>query len=91
MVLVVLLERCNKVRIENRMCPLISKGCILRNTVSFHTLKRDVGLGQIRVQGKIFCAKDEATGVCCDEARPCKNCCFELIMSLQYEAALSLL
>ena len=38
MVLVVLLERCNKVRIKNRMCPLLtiaSKGCII-NTVSFH-------------------------------------------------------
>jgi hypothetical protein len=51
MVLVVLLERYNKVRIKNRMCPLLiieskgciirnamslSNGCIIRNTMSFH-------------------------------------------------------
>ena len=44
MVLVALLERCNKVRIKNRMCPLlriVSKGCIIGNTMSFynHTKK----------------------------------------------------
>jgi hypothetical protein len=36
MVLVVLLERCNKVRMKNRMCPLliiVSKGCIKRNVM----------------------------------------------------------
>ena len=35
---VVLLKRCNKVRIKHRMCPLliISKGCVIRNTMSFH-------------------------------------------------------
>jgi hypothetical protein len=33
---------------------------------------------------KTFRFKDEATGVHYDKARPCKNYCFELIMSLQY-------
>jgi hypothetical protein len=46
MVLVVLLERYNKVRIKNRICLLliiVSKGCIIRNTITFpnYTKKRN--------------------------------------------------
>jgi hypothetical protein len=41
-----LLERCGKFRIENRMCPLlrvVSKGFMIRNTMSFcnHTKMRN--------------------------------------------------
>jgi hypothetical protein len=39
MVLVILPEKCNKVRIHNRMCPLliiVSKGYMIINTMRFH-------------------------------------------------------
>ena len=57
--------------------------------MSFHTtLKGEVGVGRICVQGKAFGFKDEATGVHHDKVRACENCCFELIMSLQKETGL---
>jgi hypothetical protein len=65
MVLVVLLGRCKKVRIKNRMCPLlkiVNKGGIIRNTLSFLNYK--ILLGQICTQEKPFRSKDEATSVC---------------------------
>jgi hypothetical protein len=40
-VLVVLPERCNKVRVKNGMYPLhriVSKSCTIRSTMSFHKL-----------------------------------------------------
>lgn len=62
--MVVLLERCNKVRIKNRICPflvIVSKGCIITDTMSFHndTKKRNrLGTNlcsriNIQVQGRI--------------------------------------
>ena len=68
MVLVVLPERYNKVRIKNRMCPLLiieskgciirnamslSNGCIIRNTMSFHNYtKKRNRLGKKLCPGK---------------------------------------
>jgi hypothetical protein len=37
---------------------------------------------------KTFRAKNKVTGVHYDETRPCKNCCVELTMTLQYETLL---
>ena len=77
MALVALLERCNKVRIKNRMCPfllIVSKGCIIRNAMSFHNyIKRYTDLGQICIQGKHLSPMIKPL---------CKNCCFEFIMSV---------
>jgi hypothetical protein len=69
------------------MCPLliiVSKGCIIRNTMRAFIimLKRKIDLGHIGVQGETFRSKDKATDVHYDKARPGKNCCFELIMSI---------
>ena len=85
MALAVLIKRGNTIRIKNRICLLIivRKVWILRNTMSFLIILRgEIDLGQVFVQGKTFRSKDEATGVHYDKARPCKNCCFELIMSI---------
>ena len=44
MVLAASLERYNKVRMKNKMCPLliiINKGCITRNTVIFHNYTKN--------------------------------------------------
>jgi hypothetical protein len=74
MVLVVLLERCNKVRIKNRIFPFLiiaSKVFIIRNIVSFHNhTKSQIELGQIFVQAKTFRLKDKVIGVYYDKARP---------------------
>jgi hypothetical protein len=49
------------------MCPLlilVSKDCIIRNTMNFHDYtKKRTRQGQICVQEKALRAKDEATGV----------------------------
>jgi hypothetical protein len=58
MALVALLEKCNKVRIKNRMCLHLikaSKGCIIRNTVSFHNhTKKQNRLGKIGSRKNIY-------------------------------------
>ena len=52
------------------------------------TLKTEISLEQICVKNKAFGCKDEAIDVHYDKASRCKNCCFELIMSLQNETLL---
>jgi hypothetical protein len=58
MVLAVLLKRCNKVRIKNRMLEcatphrIVSKGCIIRNTMSCHNYTK----GRNRL-GKDLCSR----------------------------------
>jgi hypothetical protein len=51
-----LLERRKKIRIKNRVCPLLSivnKGCVIRITMSFYiTLKQHIGLGKFGFKEK---------------------------------------
>jgi len=86
MVLVALLERCNEIRIKNSMHPLliiVTKGFILENAMSFHNhIKKRNRLGTHFLQGKPFRFKDKVTGMNYVKAKPCKNCCCELIASI---------
>jgi hypothetical protein len=86
MVLVALLEGCNKLRIENRMFQLliiVSKGYIITKTMSFHNYTKNRNRLRTNLCSREKnSSKNKAICVYYGKAMPGKNFCFELITSI---------
>lgn len=73
-------------KIECVHSSLNSKSCIIESAMRFHNyIRREIGLGQICDQGKIFTLgqiQDKATDVHQDKTRPCETVTLNLYETL---------